>query len=354
MPGRPPIFLAVAERLRGQLAAGSWSDGLPAERALAAALKVSRTTLRKALDAMAEVGERPAPRRADWPRVLFLAQRHGHVNDRITASLAGACAQSGMHVDLSCQTHFPPWSDRLRSAVRTAASGCRCIVANVSDITEIDALGLPPGVIRIAFGFHHPSTIVPGWQVVISDRLRAAYESVGRLHALGHRHIGLVCGGDPGDAGQPWGRPWKHDAAWLGWSAGIAAHETRAGTILCLGNDDDLWEAQAMRWLRLRDRPSALVLDMDWRARPFLAACARLGLSVPGDLSLAGSGDTPWAVAATPHLTTWSYEPETIGRIMALLAAGRQDPAGSVIQIAPRLVERGSTGPPRQARARLA
>ena len=353
MPGRPPIFLAVAERLRGQLAAGAWSDGLPAERALAAALKVSRTTLRKALDALAEVGERPAPRRADWPRVLFLAQRHGHVNDRITASMVEACAQSGMHVDLSCQTHFPPWSDRLRSTIRTTASGCRCLVANVSDIAEIDALDLPRNIVRIAFGFHHPGTILAGWHVVISDRLRAAYESVGHLHALGHRHIGLVCGGDAGVAGQHWGRPWKRDAAWLGWSAGIAAFEARAGTTLCLGHDDDLWEAQALRWLRLRDRPSALVLDMDWRARPFIAACARLGLSIPGDLALTSSGDTPWAVASTPQLTTWSYEPETVGRVMALLAAGRQDPAGTVIAIAPRLVERGSAGPPRQNRGRI-
>jgi hypothetical protein len=342
MAGRPPIFQALAERLKAQLAAGAWSDGLPAERALAAALKVSRTTLRKALDALAATGARPALRRADWPRVLFIGQHLGHVNDRIADSMAAICEGSGMHVDRSLQAPYPPWPPRQREAIRAAASGCRCLVANSSDIAEVEGLGLPTTVVRLAYGFHQPRALPPGWQVVIADRRQAAHEAVGHLHDLGHRRIGLVCGGDPGDRQQPWGRPWRHDATWLGWSAAIAAYGLQPGTVLCPGHDDDRWPALVARWLRLRRRPTALVLDMDWRARPFLAC----GLRIPGDLSLASSGDTPWAVAGTPQLTSWSYQPEAIGRLLALLAANGPVAAGAVHAIAPRRVDRGSCAPP--------
>lgn len=346
MSGRPPIFLAVAERLRGQLAAGAWSDGLPAERALAAALRVSRSTLRKALEALVESGSLPTPRRADWPRVLFIGQRLGHVNDRIADLMATICERSGMHVDRSLQAPFPPWSQRQREAIRVAATGCSCLVANCSDIAEVEGLGLSSTVTRLAFGFNQPETLPPGWQAVIADRRQAAHKAVDHLYTLGHRHIGLVCGGDIGNRELPWGRPNKEDAAWLGWMAAVAAHEMQPGTVLCLGNDEQRWEAQVIRWLRLPLRPTALVLDMDWRARPFLAMCARLGLSIPGDLSLASSGDTPWALAGTPQLTSWSYQPEVIGRLLAVLAADGPIAGSAVYAIAPQRIDRGSCAAP--------
>ena len=124
--------------------------------------------------------------------------------------------------------------------------------------------------------------------------------------------------------------------------AAVAAYEVQPGTVLCLGNDEQRWEAPVKRWLRLRNRPTALVLDMDLRARPFLAMCARLGLSIPGDLSLVSSGDTPWAVAGTPHLTSWSYQPEAIGRLLAVLAANGPITGSTVHAIAPQRIDRDS------------
>lgn len=71
------------------------------------------------------------------------------------------------------------------------------------------------------------------------------------------------------------------------------------------------------------------------------------GVAVPGDISVAGYDDIPFARYATPPITTVSVPKEELGRHaweeVARLLGG--DDRGSVLRFPPRLVERGSTGP---------
>jgi hypothetical protein len=202
MAGRPPVFLAVAERIRNQLAAGAWSEGLPPERSLASALGVSRATLRKA---MAELHrESPAQtqapaRRGTWPRVLYLGQRLGDVHADITAGLIAHGTAHGMRIELP-DLPPPPWNPAQAKMVRAAATGCRAVVAFGREMKAIEQLDLPAETALVAYDFHHPGRIRPGWSVVVVDRLRGLVEAVEHLWQRGHRHIGLVGGGDPDPA----------------------------------------------------------------------------------------------------------------------------------------------------------
>ncbi|EST39693.1 hypothetical protein N566_00590 [Streptomycetaceae bacterium MP113-05] len=103
----------------------------------------------------------------------------------------------------------------------------------------------------------------------------------------------------------------------------------------------------AERLLRRGHPPTALVCDDDLLAAGACKAARRLGLRVPGDVSVTGFDDLAVATAVEPELTTVRLPAEDIGAsgMHALLAvlAGRV-PDAAVLPV--ELVTRGSTGPP--------
>jgi LacI family transcriptional regulator len=84
------------------------------------------------------------------------------------------------------------------------------------------------------------------------------------------------------------------------------------------------------------------------------AAAAACGLEVPRDLSVAGYDDHPIALVVAPQLTSvdWGL-PDVATAAAGLLAsavAGRPRPRSRArVRVAPALVERASTAPPRGA-----
>ncbi|MFE3514419.1 LacI family DNA-binding transcriptional regulator [Streptomyces sp. NPDC059166] len=93
-------------------------------------------------------------------------------------------------------------------------------------------------------------------------------------------------------------------------------------------------------------RPTALVCDDDILAAGACKAARRLGLLVPGDVSVTGFDDLALATAVEPELTTVRLPAEQVGErgMRALLAVleGREAEAGG---LPVRLVPRGSTAP---------
>jgi LacI family transcriptional regulator len=87
---------------------------------------------------------------------------------------------------------------------------------------------------------------------------------------------------------------------------------------------------------------------MDWRAHAVIGAAATLGLSVPGQLSVVGMYDTPWAEACRPTLTSTAFSYAFMAGL-ALSCLDQGAPA-SVRRILVKgdLVTRGSTAPPVQ------
>lgn len=94
-------------------------------------------------------------------------------------------------------------------------------------------------------------------------------------------------------------------------------------------------------------RATALVCDDDTLAAGACKAVRRMGLSVPGDVSVTGFGDGALATALDPELTTVLLTAESLGeRGMSTLLALLE---GRLLNQAPlpvHLVPRASTGPP--------
>lgn len=130
-------------------------------------------------------------------------------------------------------------------------------------------------------------------------------------------------------------------------------NELRQGSPLELrfGNPA-LYAALLDRWLALPEPPTAIFVCTDtWAARVAEAAAAR-GLTIPGDLALAGFDDAPLASALCGGLTTVRQPFAEVGRAaveqMLCLVEGAA-PAECSRTLPTQLVVRASTAAPRGA-----
>jgi LacI family transcriptional regulator len=98
-------------------------------------------------------------------------------------------------------------------------------------------------------------------------------------------------------------------------------------------------------------RPTAVFCLSDSIAFGVYAAAQAAGLSIPGDLSLAGYDDHPIARVLAPALTSvdWGM-PEVAAAAAGLLAAAvdghPRSRSRARVRVSPQLVERASTAPP--------
>lgn len=104
--------------------------------------------------------------------------------------------------------------------------------------------------------------------------------------------------------------------------------------------------------LRRTPRPTAIFASNDEMAAGVYRAADRLGLSIPGDLSVVGFDDGPIAGRLLPPLTTVRLPIRDIGRMAAIkltqpAADGTDEAHGSHALIVPHLVVRDSCRPPR-------
>jgi len=103
-----------------------------------------------------------------------------------------------------------------------------------------------------------------------------------------------------------------------------------------------------LRWLALRDSPTAAICSSDAVALALMHACASHGIDIPGRFSVVGFGDTALARCVSPTLTSVRIAARGAGLaaadgLLALLDGGVPNHAELPI----KLMVRGSTGPPR-------
>ena len=93
---------------------------------------------------------------------------------------------------------------------------------------------------------------------------------------------------------------------------------------------------------------TAVFASNDLMALGLLHAFAEAGLSVPGDVSVIGFDDIPEAAHFWPPLATVQQDFGAVGRraVALVLAELRGEPLPEIEPVAPRLVERASTGTP--------
>ncbi|WP_425987256.1 LacI family DNA-binding transcriptional regulator [Ensifer sp. R-19] len=184
-----------------------------------------------------------------------------------------------------------------------------------------------------------------GFPHVQVDNSAAARSAVDHLIALGHRRIAHIAGPLPEVMAMH-----RRD----GYRAAMAAaglpipegYEVRGDYLLESG------EACVAELFALPEPPSAIFVANDEMAYGAIHALRRLGLDVPGDVSVVGFDDLYLSKAFYPPLTTVSQPRTDIGRTaMSLLLdilSGDDVAAAPAVVLPTALNIRGSTAPPKK------
>jgi DNA-binding LacI/PurR family transcriptional regulator len=179
----------------------------------------------------------------------------------------------------------------------------------------------------------------PGMPYVRFDTERGTDLAVEHLIALGHRRIGHL--GSELAAAETFRIRREHFLGRLA-DAGLepCGYETAAFRF-----DDARRAARAL--LGGPERPTGVYCDDDLLAGGVYLAARELGLRIPGDVSVVGFDDLPFAQVFDPPLTTIRIEPEAMGASAFELLAALMEGAAAESRILPvELVVRGSTAAP--------
>ena len=179
---------------------------------------------------------------------------------------------------------------------------------------------------------------------VTMDDVGAAYDMTRRLLALGHRHIAFITG-MPGHGATP------RRLEGFQRAMAEAGLEVPAGFIETGAFSFESGMVAAERLLAADPRPTAIFASNDDMALGVMWAALRSGLSVPGDVSVAGFDDSEPARMAWPQLTTIrqpiaEMSAAAVDLLIEANAKGRGSRPVASRQLDYALIERGSTGTP--------
>ncbi|MEU5770465.1 LacI family DNA-binding transcriptional regulator [Streptomyces asoensis] len=182
---------------------------------------------------------------------------------------------------------------------------------------------------------------VPGLDVVRTADDEGARQAVDHLVGLGHRDIAHVDGGRaPGAADRR-----------RGYRTAMNRHGLAGHVRVLPGGPTEEDGADAARGLLATGpRPTAVMAFNDRCATGALDVFLRAGVRVPGEISVVGFDDSRLARLAHIDLTTVGQDATRLARLAVERAVARLEngPAATGEEVvAPRLVVRGTTAPPR-------
>jgi DNA-binding LacI/PurR family transcriptional regulator len=306
--------------------------------------------------------DQPGPSAPTRARVLEAAQELGYRADRMASLLARRrsrhlgvlmdvrntfhaelvtdldAAATGLGYDLVLSTLTPARGERSAAEILLDFR-CEALILLGPDESAgwLNALGRELPVVVI--GRRVPPAAV---DVVRAADDRGVALAVGHLFALGHHDIAFVDGGT-GTIAADRRRGYRQAMR----RRGLAGHLR-----VIPGDHTEEAGIRAAAALAAGDSlPTAVITSNDRCAVGLLDALARLGVAVPGSVSVVGYDDSMLARLAHVDLTTVSQDARgQAGQAVALaverLEAGRAEPREVVLT--PQLVVRGSTGPPRR------
>jgi DNA-binding LacI/PurR family transcriptional regulator len=306
-------------------------------RDVAGASDVTRARVRAVAD---ELGYRPdtrarllAGRRSHLLGVALSLRNPFHAD--VAEAVYGPAEEQGYQVVLAAITG----ARTARSALDTLASyRCEAVIV-LGTLTRRDALGdLAERQPVIVVGQPSTNPLVDTVRAADSEGVGLAVE---HLAGLGHRRIVHLDGGRAPSAG----------ARRRGYRAAMRRVGLAAEIRIVPGGEREQDGAEAARALHDADLrgealPDAVITYNDRSAVGLLDVLARLGVDVPGQLSVVGYDDSHIARLPYFRLTTVSQDPErlaalAVGRAVERIAGGSPTERGIVLT--PRLVVRGTT-----------
>ncbi len=184
---------------------------------------------------------------------------------------------------------------------------------------------------------------------ILKGQAGAIEMAVGHLAAKGHRRIVLVTNKTQlpeASSGKGRNSPRASGAIYAAYRGALVHHglDNAPPPLVFAGENLAKNTEVACAYLErhLPAGPLAFVCQADFRAREVYAAAERLGLKIPADLSVIGLGDTTWARALLPRLTSLNYGEEQMACLTMQLCAGPPPAQRLVCTMEPRVVERDS------------
>lgn len=176
---------------------------------------------------------------------------------------------------------------------------------------------------------------------VVFDNRAGVTLALEHLHSLGHRRIAVLTATRPSTPDRPAEVHVTAEAERLGLDVSVVTspHALPGAT------------AAAREVLARPGRPTALFCFSDSIAYGAYAAAAELGLTIPGDVSVAGYDNHPVSGLLSPPLTTFDWDVDGIVRAAVRLVVAAIDgaPRRQRIIRSPKLCERASTSGPSTA-----
>lgn len=365
----------VTDDLRRRIASGQLTPGeqLPPENLLAEEYGITRQTLRRALELLAEDGvilrqkgrgtfvadteedERIAP-------VLYVGEYEAHFFRELYLAISREGQRAGRPVsafDPRAPHSVSELKDRLRQLARQEGR-LICVGEVWERVRPAVPPELPPPVV-----VHVMDSVCTARTYHISvDRWRATHIATEHLIHLGHRNLAFLGTHPDHDIARGFARPLHGSETYQGFSSAVQRHrvgekgalgyyttpEGGAGLpesvrpwAYCPAEEDA--ERLVHRFLDdVGPEVTGFVCDADFRAVTLCHALAARGQSIPEDVSVIGVGCTPWSEALRPMLSSVNVGELAIARL-AVQCATLPSPDEAIVYFAsPRVVARGSTG----------
>lgn len=255
-----------------------------------------------------------------WNQELVRAVQRELYGATLSTLVADADGEPGRELELAQRLVDHRVDGLVVVPIGPASGGWESIARQVPTVTIGDAL---PGV-------------APAGEVVF-DNEDAVQRSLLHLSELGHKRVTVLSWAVETSPDRAAERAVAISAASLGIDCSVVA------TAYSLNGSRPL----ALELLSGDDRPTAVLCLSDSIAYGVYAACAELGLAIPGDVAVAGFGDHPMSRLLAPPLTSTAWDTDRVAELgtgfllKAIDAEGQQATLREVI--APVFVVRGST-----------
>lgn len=301
-------------------------------------------------------------------RVREAAAELGYQSDPIAAALARGRSRT---VAVLCGTTNDVWQQSLATALarELLARGRQAVLADAdgnptNESAWVDKLReqRPDGFLvapldPFAAGWEQLASEVP--VVSVGDRLSRAPSSGAvvfdnsrgfglvfeHLASLGHRDIAVVLPQRPSTPDRP------AEELVAEWAQRTGVRATLLRTRPATADPDEMTDHLAAALAGpVGTRPTAAFCLSDTFAFGVLRAAARLGLTVPDDLAVVGFENVAFADLVGPGLTAvdWDFAAVVDAAVSQLLGAVDGGAPLRTVEIAPRLVVRGSTSAQRE------
>lgn len=261
-------------------------------------------------------------------------------NIEVVGSLERSLRESGVVVELNC-TDYRQQTER--ELFRTLAASNH-LAGLVLISAGVDEMGVSPSQVRVPLVAidHCPRDLMNSAVFINCDHFKGGYEAALHLASFGHRDIGYIDWHIASRARLEGFRRGLHD-----YNIELPQHR-----ILAVGRSNHIGP-ELLDFVR-RDHLTALFAVNDMLAMQAMQFLRSYGYAIPNDISLMGHDDVMAARYLEVPLTSVEQHEEQIGRKAAESLLERLDARQSgfrpkEILIVPRVVQRASTGPPRNA-----